>query len=55
MMSPSPYPVCRTLCLPQVPVVKQGDMVMPDSDKIVVWLEDQFPSPPMKGKAPEGL
>ena len=39
----------------QVPVIKQGDMVMPDSDKIVVWLEEQFPLPSMKSKAPEGL
>lgn len=27
----------------KVPVIKDGDMVMPDSDKIVVYLEDKHP------------
>jgi glutathione S-transferase len=37
-----------------VPVIKEGDMIMPDSDKIVVYLEDKFPEPSMKSKSPDG-
>lgn len=41
----------------KVPVMKipsEGNLVMPDSDKIVVYLEEKYPDPSMKTNAPEG-
>lgn len=39
----------------QVPVIQEKDTMLPDSDKIVVMLEERFPQPSMKSSAPEGM
>jgi glutathione S-transferase len=39
----------------KVPVMREGETLMPDSDKIVVYLEEKFPSPSMKPTAPAEL
>jgi glutathione S-transferase len=37
----------------KVPVIRAGDVEMADSDKIVEWLEQQYPAPKMAGDVPE--
>lgn len=43
----------------KVPVLQEGESYLPDSDKIVVYLEEKYPSPSMKSSVPvdvgEGL
>lgn len=48
---------CPACCcaMRQVPVIKEKDTMLPDSDKIVVMLEERFPQPSMKSSAPEGM
>lgn len=36
----------------KVPVMNRGDFWLPDSDAIVVWLEEQFPEPSMVSSVP---
>lgn len=36
----------------KVPVVNEADFWLPDSDKIVVWLEQRWPEPSMKSTVP---
>ncbi len=36
----------------KVPVIKDGDMLLPDSDKIVEYLEAKFPEPAFKSAVP---
>jgi glutathione S-transferase len=35
-----------------VPLVNDGDFWLPDSDKIVEWLEQQHPQPSMASSVP---
>lgn len=37
----------------KVPVIEEGPSQMNDSDKIVVWLEEQIPQPAMAAETPE--
>lgn len=37
----------------KVPVIQEGDFQMNDSDKIVEWLEEKYPTPSMKSTPPE--
>jgi hypothetical protein len=45
---------CRLLDLNEgkVPVIKHGDFIMHDSDKIVEWLEEKFPQPAFHSDVP---
>ena len=36
----------------KVPVIKQGDFILHDSDKIVLWLEENYPQHPLPADAP---
>lgn len=36
----------------KVPVINDGDFWLPDSDKIVEWLEQQHPQPSMASSVP---
>ncbi|KIZ06990.1 Glutathione S-transferase DHAR1 [Monoraphidium neglectum] len=37
----------------KVPIIQEGDFKLVDSDKIVEWLEEKIPSPPMKADSPD--
>ena len=56
-----PHPHTPTLCHAcrlqeksggKVPVINDGDFWLPDSDKIVEWLEQQHPQPSMASSVP---
>jgi hypothetical protein len=36
----------------KVPIINDGDLWLPDSDRIVVWLEEKYPQPSMQSSVP---